>query len=112
MVAQIIKKQIENIEYREKKIFWILFSVFTFFIMSYGFMLNNIMLNAVSKQGLEKGTASLVSEVNSLESEYLNIKNSVTLSLAQSKGFVQTSLDKFAVIDPTSEKIFLSINEN
>ncbi|MFH1454987.1 MAG: hypothetical protein ABIF22_01560 [bacterium] len=112
MVAQVIKKQIEKIEYREKKIFGILFSVFVFFTMSYGFLLNSTMMNAVSRQSMEKEMVSLGSDVNSLEFQYLNIKNSITLGLAQSKGFISISLDKFAVIDSTQKKISLSINEN
>ena len=112
MVKQIINNQIEKIEYREKKIFWVLFSIFVFFIMSYGFLLNNTMMSAVSKQKMEKEMITLGSEVNSLEFQYLNVKNSITLELAQSKGFVVVSLDKFAVIKPTSQNLSLSINEN
>ena len=112
MVAQIIQNQIEKFRYGEKKIFWSLFSVFVFFIVSYGFLLNNTMMNAVSKQSMEKKIISLSSEVNSLEFKYLNIKNSITIGLAQSKCFVLVSSDKFAVIDPTQKNISLSINEN
>ena len=112
MVAQTIKNQIEKIEYREKKIFWILFSLFAFFIISYGFLLNGTMMNAVSKQSMEKQMVSLGSEVNSLEFQYLNIKNSVSMDMALSKGFVLVTSDKFAVIDSTQKNISLSINEN
>ena len=112
MVRQILNNQIEKIECREKRFFWTLFSLFVFFIMSYGFLLNSTMMNAVSKQSMEKEMSSLNSEVNSLEFQYLNIKNSITLGLAQSKGFVPVSSDKFAVIDSTQKNISLSINEN
>lgn len=112
MVKQIIKKQIEKIEYREKKAFWILFSVFVFFIMSYGFLLNSTMMNAVSKQNIGKEMISLGSEVNSLEFQYLNLKNSITLDLVKSKGFISLSSEKFAVIDSSQKNLSLSINEN
>ena len=112
MVKQIIKKQIEGIEYREKKIFWILFSAFIFFGLSYGFLINGSMMNAMSKQNIEKKIASLSSDVNTLEFNYLNIKNSVTIDTALSKGFVVVSTDKFAVINPDQKNISLSINEN
>jgi hypothetical protein len=112
MVKQIIKKQIEKIEYREKKAFWILFSVFVFFVTSYGFLLNGAMMNAVYKQNIEKQMASVGSEVNSLEFKYLNIKNSITLDLAKSKGFVLVTSDKFASIDSAQKNLSLSINEN
>jgi len=112
MVAQVIKKQIEKIEYKEKNFFWILFSLFVFFVISYGFLLNGVMMNAVSGQRMEKEMISLGSDINFLEFQYLNLKNSITLELAQSKGFVLVSSNKFAVIDSNQEKISLSINEN
>ncbi|MFA5651890.1 MAG: hypothetical protein WC933_00820 [Candidatus Paceibacterota bacterium] len=112
MVKQIFKKQIEKIEYREKKIFWVLFSVFVFFIVSYGFLLTSIMMHSSLKENMGKEIISFGSEVNSLEFQYLNIKNSITLDLAKSKGFVSVSADKFALIDSTQKNLSLSINEN
>ena len=108
MVAQIIQKQIKNIEYEEKKIFWIFFLAFVFFIISYGFLLNSTMKNIMSKQNMEKEMTSLSSKVNSLEFAYLNIKNSITLELAQTKGFVLVSSDKFAIINSTQKNLSLS----
>src|ERR1035437_7957741 len=99
MFKQIIKKQIKNIEYREKNIFGILFSIFVLFVIVYGFSINSTIMNAVSKQNMGKEIVSLGSEVNSLEFKYLNIKNSITLDLAKSKGFVSVASDKYAVID-------------
>lgn len=112
MVAQVFIKQIEKIDCKEKKIFRVLFSSFIILIISYGFLLNSTMMNAVSKQSMEKEMVSLGSEVNSLEFQYLNIKNNITLQMALSKGFVSVLSDKFAVIDSTQKKISLSINEN
>ncbi len=112
MVRQIIKNQIEKIEYREKKIFWSLFSVFVFFIISYGFLLNGAIMNAVSKQNIEDQMTSLGSDVNSLESQYLGMENGISMDLAMSRGFVQISSDKFATIEPAQKALSLSINEN
>ena len=112
MVKQIIKKQIEKIEYREKRIFWTLFSVFVFFLVSYGALVSNAMTNAVSTQNMQKEMTSLSSDVNSSEFQYLNLKNSITLDLALSKGFVSVSGDKFAVISSVPKTLSLSINEN
>ena|SRR3989338_4504152 len=112
MVAQVFIKQIEKIDYTEKKMFRVLFSIFIILIISYGFLLNSTMMNAVSKQSMEKEMVSLGSEVNSLEFQYLNIKNNITLQMALSKGFVSVLSDKFAIIDSSQKKISLSINEN
>jgi len=112
MVSQIIKKQIDTIEYKGKRTFQFLFSFSIFFIISYGFLLNSTMMNTVSKQNMEKEMTSLSSEVNVLEFQYLNIKKSITLEFAKSKGFVVVASDQFATIDPVKQKISLSVNEN
>ena len=112
MVAKVIKNQIENIQYKEKKIFWVLFLVFAILIISYGFLVNSIILKGISKQNMQKNMSTLGSEVNSLEFKYLNIKNNITLDFALSKGFVSVNSDKFASIDKSSKNLSLSINEN
>lgn len=112
MVKELINNQIEKIEFRKKKIFWALFSTFVFFTVSYGFLLVSIMTNGVAKQNMDHEMISLGSEVNSLEFDYLNLKNSITMDLAKSRGFVAVASDKFAVIDHTKTNLSLSINEN
>jgi len=112
MVTQVIKNQIGMIESRERKIFWVFFSILFILIISYGFLLNSTMINGVSKQSMEKEITSLSSDVNSMEFQYLNIKNSITIALAQSKGFVSVPSSKFAIINSTKNDLSLSINEN
>ncbi len=111
MVAQVIKNQIEKIEYREKNIFWSLFSVFVFFLVSYGVLVNNTIMNAVAKQNMEKEMATLNSEVNSMEFNYLNMKNNITMERALSLGFVAVSEEKFASVSGNTN-LSLSVNEN
>jgi len=112
MVAQAIKNQIEKIEYREKKIFWALFSVFALLLVSYGFLVNKAILNAVAKQNLEKQISSLNSNVDSLEFTYLSMENNINMDFALSKGFITVPEDNFAVIVPAKGGSVLSINEN
>jgi len=112
MVAQVIKNQIEKIEYREKKFFWVLFTIFIFCVISYGFLLNSMVQSGVAQQNMQNSMVTMGSNVSKLEFQYLNIKNSITLALAQSKGFVNISSQKFAVINPSAKNISLSINEN
>ena len=112
MVAQIIKNQIEKIELREKKIFWSLFFVFALLLVSYGFLVNKAILNAVAKQNLESQMSSLNSNVDSLESTYLSMENSITMDLALRNGYVQVPEDNFAVIVPAKSGLALSLNEN
>jgi hypothetical protein len=111
MVSRRIKNQIiEKIEYREKKMFFVLFSVFVFFLISYGVLVNSTIMNAVAKQQMEKDMITLNSEVNAMEFEYINMKNSITMDFAKSLGFVSVSGEHIAVITPT--KSTLSINQN
>ncbi len=112
MVARIIQNQIEKIEYREKSIFWIFFSVFIFLLVSYGFMVNNTIVNAVAKQKTEKDIVVLNSEVNSIESKYLVLKNNITVDLALSKGFAVNDNVKYVINSVSESKVSLSINEN
>jgi hypothetical protein len=112
MVARIIQNQIDRIEYREKSIFWIFFSVFIFLLVSYGFMVNKTIVNAVSKQKTEKDIIVLNSEVNSIESKYLDLKNNITIDLALSKGFIVNENIKYVVNSVSDQKVSLSINEN
>lgn len=112
MVAQVIKNHIEKIEYREKKIFWTLFSVFVFFLISYGVLVNAAILHAVAQQNMEKEIASLSTEVNSMEFQYLGMKNNITMSLAKSLGFVPVSTEVFAIASAPRTNLSLSVNEN
>ncbi|MFA5934885.1 MAG: hypothetical protein WC827_03320 [Candidatus Paceibacterota bacterium] len=111
MVAQIIKKQIERIEYREKSVFWIFSFVFIFFLVSYGFMVNKTITNAVAKQQMEAEILVLNSDVNSMESNYLSLKNDVTMDLAISNGFIKNSQEKYAMVS-SKGGLSLSVNEN
>jgi len=110
-MVQVIKNQIESIDLREKQIFWSLFSVFFVLLFVYGYLVNTTILNAVAKQNMQSEMISLNSNLNTLEFQYLNLKNKITIDYAKSLGFVAVSYDKFAQIS-SSESKSLSINEN
>jgi len=112
MVAQIIKKQIKNLEYREKNIIRILFSVFALLLVSYGFLVNATIMNAIERQNIEKEILSLSSDINQKEFGYLEAKNSITIDLALANGFIQVKNQKFVSVEPVSSSLSLSINEN
>ena len=61
---------------------------------------------------MEKNIILLNSDVNALEFKYLEIKNSITLALAESKGFILIKGDKFAVVNSIQKNLSLSLNEN
>ncbi len=112
MVAQVIKNQIEKIEHREKKIFWTLFSLFAFLLFLYGFLVNHTIVNAVYQDQMEKEMVSLNSKVNSMDFQYLEMKNNITQELAISKGFVNTKGNNFAFIQVDKTSLSLSISKS
>jgi len=113
MVAQVIKKQIDRIEYIEKIVFWFLLSVFVTLLFAYSYFLCGAMMNAIAEQNIDKEIASLNTEVNALEYKYLNLKNSITMELALANGFVNVDEHKFAVATHVPNTVSsLSINEN
>ena len=111
-MTKIIKKQINNLEYREKSIIWSLFSVFVLLLVSYGFFVSSSMSNAVERQNISKENITLNSEINSMEFAYLEAKNSITMDLALKEGFIAVNNQKFVSVTPVSTNLSLSINEN
>ena len=109
MVAQLIKTQVEKIEYRERTLFWSLFSVFVFFVFLYGYFVNGAIMNAVHKENLQSKISALNTNVNALEFQYLGMKNGITMDLALSRGYVQVPESHFALL---SQNHSLSVNEN
>ena len=111
MVAEVIKSQIDKIEHREKKIFWGLFSMFVFLLLFYGFLVNHTIINAVHQNQLEKDITALNSEVNSMDFQYLEMKNNITHELAVSKGFINLTGTNFAFTN-NSKTSSLSLVKN
>lgn len=60
---------------------------FAAFAFSYVFLLGNMVLNIVERQGLEARARSLTTEVRDLEVIYLSMSNDVDLELSHSLGF-------------------------
>ena len=107
MVAKVIKNQIEKFEYREKNIVRVLFSAFVLLLISYG-----AIMNSVRTEQVEKDLSTLNSSINSMEFDYLNAKNAITMDLATSMGFVEVKNQKFLAMRPVSNNLSLSTNEN
>ncbi len=104
------KKINEKIEYREKKIFWILFSLFVFFLVSYGVLVVHTVSNGINKQKIAEEMHTLSTSVSALDYQYLELKNSITDELALKDGFVHIADTQFAFTNKTPAN--LSINKN
>ena len=107
MVA-VIKKQIENIEGREKQFFWLGLSMLIVILLSYGILVSRTISNALARENIQKEMSVLSSDVGLLEFEYLNLKNSVTMNLAKSYGFISARSEHFAQVQ-TPQTLSLSV---
>ncbi len=102
------KKINEKIEYGKEKYFWILFSVFAFFLFSYGFLLEKSAIHAVNNEKLKDEMAVLNTEIDSLGFKYLDLKSSITEELALSKGFVLSNGNSYAYAGSKSDSLSLN----
>jgi hypothetical protein len=75
--------------------FWFLVVILFVSLFSYGYYVRSAIVNIVERQNIENSLADLSSRVLDLESEYIKVKNSITVELAQNMGFITSSNQKF-----------------
>ncbi len=112
MTTGVIKNRIGLIQYKEKTIFWSLFFISILLLSSYGFLVVKSITNGIHKDAMQKKMISLNSNVNSLEFEYLNMKNDITLSFAESHGFIAVTNTNYVALSSDTRNSSLSVNKN
>ena len=80
---------------REKTIFWTLLGILLLCVGFYMYSINATIRNIVSRENLEKESATLSLKISSQEFKYITMHNSVTLPLAYSRGFKDVSEKTF-----------------
>jgi hypothetical protein len=92
-----LKKKEKRINNREplKIWFWSLVTVFVLCLFSYGYCVRAAIVNIVERQNIENELSILNSKVTDLESEYIKVKNDITLETANNLGFVPATTNKF-----------------
>lgn len=88
-------KKINNSE-PNKVCCWSLLAILGFGLFSYGYLVRGITVNVVSRQNLETEISLMSSRILDLESEYLTIKNDITLEKAHNLGFIPVTHQSFA----------------
>ncbi len=83
-----IKHQIQNVSKLEQKIFFGLLLLLVLLFTTYGFLVKNTVHNIVLRESFGKERASLVSHISDLNTNYITLKNAVTLEVAYEKGFM------------------------
>lgn len=94
-MTKIIANNIGSIyDYKEK-----IFSVLVFGILSCAFMyvyfLQNVITNIVERERIVKDTRILSTQVSELEAKYFQVKSSINMELANSKGFKNTEITSY-----------------
>ncbi len=93
---------------KEKYIFWTLASILLFSIGFYFYCVRTTIGNVVVRQNLEKEASSLTLKIGSEEFAYINQRNAVTLELAYSLGFKDSSNKIFVSRNPDTKVAFIS----
>ena len=99
-------KIINNEESRQAW-FWSFVFIFVFGLFLYGFLVRGAIVNIVARQDVESEISLLNSKILDLESEYIQIKNSITLEKAHDLGFVTVSAQKFVTRNVTNPGLSL-----
>ena len=90
-----IKKNLKRFEKHGKKLFWSLACLLLLATSFYVYLMNTAALNGVRWESTEKKVTSVEAAVSELESKYLSLKQSVTLSTAYALGFEDVKTIKF-----------------
>jgi len=100
-MVQKIKNNIASIDYREQKLFWYLFGIFFILLASYGFLVESTIRHALSIEAMQRDGAALSATVDTLESKYLALENTITPAAATAEGFVPANVNTIAVLSGT-----------
>jgi hypothetical protein len=98
-----------NNQEKTKVFFWCLILSICLCVFSYGYLVRTTIVNIVTRENMEKELALVSSKVLSLESEYVKVKNNVTLEQAQNSGFIQASNQKFVTKTNTGSGFSVNI---
>ncbi len=93
---------------REKTIFWVLLGILVLFVGFYMYFIRTTISNVVIRQNLESEASKLTLEIGNQEFVYITKRNTVTLSLAHSLGFKDTTTKTFLSRTPSIKVAFLS----
>jgi cell division protein FtsL len=88
------------LRYRER-IVLSLAAVAVFLFATYIFFVRSAIVNVVTRQTVAKEIQTDSTAVSSLENQYFNLKNSITMDTATSLGFSQATVSAFIPVSPS-----------
>lgn len=81
---------------------YILSGFLVMFVMVYIYLINGTVMNVVERNSAELSIADISSDISELESNYLNLENSIDVALANSLGFKEIK----------SDSVYVSVNSS
>lgn len=92
----------------QKKIFCLLVFLLVIGLFLYGYFVRSVIVNIVARQNIESKLVTISSDVTNLETQYIKVKNSITVNLAQEFGFLPATSSRFVSRD-NADNIGLSL---
>ena len=77
--------------HNEPRLLWTLVGAVTIFLAIYVYCVNQTVFNIIKRQRFEIQISELSSKIGVLESQYISLKNAVTIDLARTLGFKDSS---------------------
>lgn len=86
----------------QQKLFWLLSGFLLLTLMSYLYLINNLIFNVANRETLLQTREQLTFETSSLESQYLALVKTITVERAFTLGFeeVKAESTSFAALPP------------
>ncbi len=85
-----------------KIVFFSLAALLLTFFLLYAYLVNKTVMNVVARENAENDISELSTTIGTLESQYMTLKNSVTLDLAYSRGFKDATPSQFISRGPAT----------
>jgi hypothetical protein len=101
------KAIIQEIQYREKNVFWFLAAALLLCVGLYIYCVEATVHNVVVRQNIENQFSQLSQSVDNAEFQYISMRNAITIDTAKSLGFVEVG-NKSYVSKPSLG--YLSVN--
>ena len=96
---------ISRVQEHRGKIIIGLFSVLVFATSSYIYFVHQAVLNVVARQNILKEIALKNKNISTLENQYFTIENSITESMAFSKGFKSATVENYISAKPQGQAL-------
>jgi len=87
--------QAKAVQLNKERIFWILAVVLFALFMTYAYLVNAAILNAVGRQNAEDKLSTLSSQNGQLEMTYITLENNLSLAYAYSLGYQDVDAPQF-----------------